>query len=257
MLALISPAKRLDLSPWTSAHAPTQPALLEEIRLLAKRCRALTPPDLIGLMSISDNLAELNFTRFQEFSLPFTSKNAKPAALAFAGDTYLGFQAETLEAEAWEFAQDHVGILSGLYGLLRPLDLIQPYRLEMGTRLDNSRGKDLYAFWTDRVTALVNERTQGHADRRVINLASREYIKVVDPRRLEGSGLTMSFKEVRGGKPKVIALMAKRARGSMARWIARERIEQSEDLKAFSEDGYAYRRDLSTDLEWVFTRTTG
>lgn len=257
MLALISPAKRLDLGPWTSEHAPTQPALIDDLKLLSKRCRELTPPDLIQLMSISDKLAELNFSRFQDFSLPFTPANAKPAALAFAGDTYAGLQAGTLEPEAWEFAQEHIGILSGLYGLLRPLDLIQPYRLEMGTRLKNARGKDLYAFWTDRVTHLVNQRTRGHADRRVVNLASREYIKVVDPRRLEGGGLTMAFKEIRAGKPKVIGFMAKRARGTMARWIARERIEQAEDLKAFGEDGYSYRKDLSTDLEWVFTRATG
>lgn len=254
MLALISPAKRLDLDPTPWGARATQPALLDETERLLERCRQLTPPDLQGLMSISEALAELNFQRFQEFETPFTPENAKPAALTFAGDTYLGLNASEFEAGDWEFAQDHLGILSGLYGLLRPLDLIQAYRLEMGTRLDNERGKDLYAFWKERLTALVNERTAGHRDRRVINLASKEYIKAVDPRGLAQSGITVAFKEERGDALKVIGFFAKKARGTMASWMIRERLEDAEGLKGFTELGYGYREDLSSEVEWVFTR---
>ena len=256
MLALISPAKRLDLDPTPLARRATQPALLDETQRLVARCRQLTPPDLQGLMSISEKLAELNFQRFQEFQTPFSAENAKPAALTFAGDTYAGLNAAEFDAGDWDFAQDHLGILSGLYGLLRPLDLIQPYRLEMGTRLENERGKDLYAFWKERLTALVDERTAGHEDRRVINLASKEYIKSVDPRGLAQSGVTIVFKEERGGALKTIGLFAKKARGTMASWLVRERLEDAEELKGFSELGYGYREDLSSEVEWVFTRAS-
>jgi len=256
VLALISPAKRLDLSPspW-GAHA-TQPALLDQSQRLVACCRKLTPPDLQGLMSISEALAELNFQRFQDFQTPFTAQNAKPAALTFAGDTYAGLNASEFDQADWDFAQGHLGILSGLYGLLRPLDLIQAYRLEMGTRLANERGKDLYAFWKERLTALVDERTAGHSDRRVINLASKEYIKAVDPRALAESGVSIAFKEERGGALKVIGLFAKKARGTMASWMIRERLEDAEGLKGFTELGYGYREDLSSEVEWVFTRAS-
>lgn len=256
MLALISPAKRLDLDPTPLGARATQPALLDQSERLVERCRELTPPDLQGLMSISEALAELNFQRFQEFQTPFTPKNAKPAALTFAGDTYAGLNASEFESEDWDFAQDHLGILSGLYGLLRPLDLIQPYRLEMGTKLVNERGKDLYAFWKERLTELVDARTEGHRDRRVINLASKEYIKSVDPRGLAQSGVTIVFKEERGGSLKTIGLFAKKARGTMASWLVRERLEDAEELKGFSGMGYGYREDLSSEVEWVFTRAS-
>lgn len=256
MLALISPAKRLDLAPSPLGARATQPALLSDTKRLAKQCRGLTPPDLRDLMSISEALAELNFQRFQEFSTPFTAENAKPAALTFAGDTYTGLNASEFSEGDWDFAQGHLGILSGLYGLLRPLDLIQPYRLEMGTRLKNERGKNLYDFWRERLTKLVDERTAGHSDRRVINLASKEYIKAVDPRGLAESGISIAFKEMRGDSLKVIGLMAKKARGAMASWLVRERLEDAEGLKGFTELGYGYREDLSSDVEWVFTRAS-
>ncbi|MBL4850148.1 MAG: peroxide stress protein YaaA [Planctomycetes bacterium] len=256
MLALISPAKRLDLEPWSIGRRPTQPDLLAETELLADRCRALTPPDLRELMSISEALAELNFNRFQEFATPFTPKNAKPAALTFAGDTYTGLDAPSFDEGDWAFAQSHLGILSGFYGLLRPLDLIQPYRLEMGTRLENERGRNLYDFWREPLTDLVNARTAGHADRRVINLASKEYIKAVNSRELAESGVSIVFKEIRGESSKVIGLFAKKARGAMASWLVRERLEDAEALKGFTDLGYAYRESLSSDVEWVFTRTS-
>ena len=255
MFALISPAKRLNEDPWNDeALSCTQPALLEQALGLVDVCRELSPPDLQRLMKISEPLAELNFTRFQDFSAPFSAGNAKPAGLTFAGDTYVGLAAETFDEQDWAFAQEHLGILSGLYGLLRPLDFMQAYRLEMGTRLQTARGKSLYDYWGQRVTELVNERTAQHADRRVINLASKEYIKVVDPRSLAASGITMTFKEVKQGKARVIGLFAKKARGSMARWMVKHRVERAEDLRAFDEGGYEFRPDLSSDVEWVYTR---
>ncbi|HBP19095.1 MAG TPA: peroxide stress protein YaaA [Planctomycetes bacterium] len=254
MLALISPAKRLNEDPWDETLRCTQPALLEQALGLVEVCRELSPPDLQRLMKISEPLAELNFTRFQDFSTPFSASNAKPAGLTFAGDTYVGLAAHTFDEQDWAFAQDHLGILSGLFGLLRPLDYVQAYRLEMGTRLATPRGKSLYDYWGDRVSDLVNERTAGHTDRRVINLASKEYIKVVDPSRLAASGITMTFKELKQGKARVIGLFAKKARGSMARWMIKQRVQRAEELQGFDEGGYEYRPDLSSDVEWVYTR---
>ncbi|MGE0709738.1 MAG: peroxide stress protein YaaA [Planctomycetota bacterium] len=251
MLALISPAKRLDEAPLARPIPLTQPALLEDATALAAVCAGLTPPELEELMGVSEKIAQLNFERFQAFSPPLHAGNAKPAVLTFAGDTYAGLQAPGWDAADFGFAQDHLGILSGLYGLLRPLDLIQPYRLEMGTRLRTARGKDLYAWWGARVTALVNERTAGHADRRVINLASQEYIKVVDPAALAGGGVSVVFKEASG---KVVGLFAKRARGAMARYLVRNRLERAEQLQAFDEDGYAFRPERSSEVEWVYSR---
>jgi cytoplasmic iron level regulating protein YaaA (DUF328/UPF0246 family) len=254
MLALISPAKRLDLDPAGHDLPCTQPALLDEASQLVAACKELTPPDLQDLMGISQNLAELNFKRFQSFARPFGRENAKPAGLTFAGDTYRGLDAPTFDKEDWNYAQDHLGILSGLYGLLRPLDWIQPYRLEMGSSLSTPRGSGLYSFWREKVTALVDRRTEGHADRRVINLASKEYIKAVDAASLSHSGISISFKEIREGKARVIGLFTKLARGTMARYLIRNRLERAEQLQDYCEDGYAYRPDLSTEVEWVFTR---
>ncbi|TNF23495.1 MAG: peroxide stress protein YaaA [Deltaproteobacteria bacterium] len=254
MLAVLSPAKSLDLTPTDRALDFTQPALLDETLTLMGTTRNLSPGDLKGLMRISDKLAELNHERFQSFATPFTRTNAKPAALMFAGDTYAGLKAPELDDDALRWAQDHLGILSGLYGLVRPLDLIQPYRLEMGTRLATERGDNLYAFWGDRIAERINALTAGHADRTLVNLASNEYFKAVRQDVLAGGALTMSFKEIKDGSARVIGLVAKRARGMMARWMVEQRVDRRDGLKDFAVDDYAFQPGLSSDHEWVFTR---
>ena len=253
MFAVISPAKKLDFSQPVRGTT-TQPQLIEHTEILMERTRELLPKDLIKLMKISDALAELNYGRFQSFDLPFTDDNAKQAMFAFNGDTYVGFDAKTLDEASLEFAQGHIGILSGLYGLLRPRDLMQPYRLEMGTRLDNERGKDLYAFWGSRITDAINGAMKGHKEPVLINLASNEYFKSVKKKELEGEVITPVFKELKDGKAKVVGLMAKRARGMMARYIVEKRLESPKALKSFKEGGYRYVADASSKDEWVFMR---
>ena len=253
MFAVISPAKKLDFTQPVRGGV-TQPKLLDETAALLDETRRLSPADLTKLMKISDQLAELNYGRFQSFELPFNENNAKQAIFAFNGDTYVGFDAKTLEDDELDYAQDHLGILSGLYGLLRPRDLMQPYRLEMGTRLVNPRGKDLYAFWGSRITGAINEALSGQSDPTVINLASNEYFKSVKKQELDGEVITPVFKELKDGKAKVIGLMAKRARGMMARYIVDKRIENPKDLKKFTRGGYRYRASESTATEWVFMR---
>ena len=255
MLSVLSPAKSLDESPLNRPTLPlTTPALLADTELLVKKARSLKPAALAELMDLSPALAELNHARFQAFSLPHTAQNAKPAALLFAGDTYAGLKAPTLDDDALRWAQDRLGLLSGLYGLLRPLDLIQPHRLEMGTALPTRRGKTLYAFWGDRITDRVNALTAGHADRTLVVLASAEYAKAIRPARLAGPRLTMSFEEVKDGAPRVIGLVAKRARGMMARWIIEQRLDRAEGLKDFAVDDYAFAPTRSTADTWVFSR---
>ncbi|PKN59111.1 MAG: peroxide stress protein YaaA [Deltaproteobacteria bacterium HGW-Deltaproteobacteria-14] len=254
MLAVLSPAKSLDLEPTDRALDFTQPALLDETLALMRTTRKLKPADLARLMSISDKLAELNYDRFQAFETPFTAANAKPAALMFAGDTYAGLKAPELDDDALRWAQDHLGILSGLYGLIRPLDLIQPYRLEMGTRLATRRGANLYSFWGDRITKRINAMTEAHADRTLVNLASNEYFKAVRPEHLAGGVVTAVFKEIKDGQPRMIGLTAKRARGMMARWIVAGRVDRREGLKDFAVDDYAFQPALSSDTDWVYTR---
>lgn len=206
------------------------------------------------LMGISENLADLNYQRFQHFSRPFDRSNAKPAIFAFRGDTYVGLDADTMKDADIDWAEDHFRMLSGLYGLLKPRDLMQPYRLEMGTRLENPRGKDLYAFWGDKIAKEINKLTEGHKDRSLINLASNEYFKSVKTKLLDGPVITPVFKEVKGGAAKVVGFSAKRARGMMARYMIDNRLENPQDLKKFNVDGYCYQDDLSNETEWVFTR---
>jgi len=257
MIALVSPAKKLDTAP-TELNLPfSQPPLLEKAEELMKTTRRLGPEDLRNLMGISEKLAELNHARFQDFQTPFTPANAKPAALTFNGDVYLGFEAASLSAEDLAWAQDHVGILSGLYGLLRPLDLMQPYRLEMGTRLQTRRGKDLYAFWGDRITEALNAQLAPHTDRTIVNLASQEYFKAVKPKILQGAVVTPVFKEIREGGPKVISFMAKRARGLMTRFMVQQRLDRPDGLKNFAAEGYRYDPALSDLTRWTFTRAQG
>ena len=254
MFAVLSPAKRLNLDPHAESLQSTLPDMLDDSELLVQKTKGLSKKKLGTLMKISDGLAELNYERFQAWSQPFTDENAKPAALSFAGDTYVGFEAHSLSEDELYWSQDRIGILSGLYGLLRPLDLIQAYRLEMGTQLPNKRGKNLYAFWGDRLSQGINARTANHSDRSLINLASKEYFQAVDLKSLAGPVITPTFKEIKDGKAKVVGFMAKKARGMMARHIVVNRIENPEDLKAFNTSGYAYQSDQSTADTWVFTR---
>ena len=254
MLALVSPAKKLDFESEWMGDKHSQPELLGETKALVDVTKALSQTQIKSLMKLSDNLAALNYNRYQNFSTPFTPANARPAAYAFKGDTYVGLAAETLDDADMDFAQNHLGILSGLYGLLRPLDLMQPYRLEMGTKLSNPRGEDLYDFWADIITKACNDSVKGHKDNAVICLASNEYIKAVQPKNLDGKFITCHFKEMKEDGPKTIGLFAKRARGMMARYMIQNRIEEPEGLKAFNTDGYAYQGDLSDDENYVFVR---
>jgi uncharacterized protein len=254
MLAVISPAKKLNLDPVDIGLNPTQPRLLDDAAILAQQAKQLSATDLESLMGISPKLASLNFERFQSFTLPFTTENAKPAALTFNGDTYVGLNAPTLTSADLAYAQAHLGILSGLYGLLLPLDLMQPYRLEMGTSFKNPRGANLYRFWGDTVTDELNELTAGHADRTLVNLASNEYFKAVKPKKLGGPLVTPVFKEEKDGKSRVISFMAKRARGMMARYLIEERIETPAELKRFSAGGYRFQASESDESRYVFSR---
>jgi uncharacterized protein len=254
MLAIISPAKKLDFEsePITDVH--TQPILMKQTQALAKKAKKLTRSDLKSMMGISDTLAELNHRRFQDFKPPFTLGNARQAALSFAGDTYVGLEATTLSKADLTYAQDHLRILSGLYGLLRPLDLIQPYRLEMGTKFAINGKEDLYDFWDRRVTDALNEATRSHKDRRIINLASNEYAKVVHKKALTGGIVTPVFKEIKNGQARVLGLFAKRARGMMARHMIINRVETEQGIKAFCAGGYTFQPAQSDAANWVFTR---
>lgn len=250
MLILLSPSKTQDFTSPAPKTAHSMPELLSDSETLVKELRKLSAPKLGELMEISDKLSALNYARYQEFHTPFTAKNARPALLAFKGDVYDGFDLSQYDKEDFAFAQKHLHILSGLYGLLRPLDLIQPYRLEMSIRLKNPRGKDLYAFWGGRITEAINAAKPKH----IINLASLEYFKAVQPGKLKAPLVTPVFKEKKGNQLKIIGLFAKAARGVMADYIIRHRLKNPEALKEFSENGYRFREDLSKDGELVFVR---
>ncbi len=254
MLALISPAKKLDFDTEHCLEKFTQPTLSKDIKELVKVTKQLSSSDLQELMKISEKLGDLNHDRFQKFSPSFTDKNSHPAVLAFKGDTYVGLDAENLSADDISYAQNHLGILSGLYGLLRPLDLMQAYRLEMGTKLKTSRGKNLYEFWGDALTNTCNEILKDHKNKTVISLASNEYIKAIQPKDLNGEFITCHFKELKNGQPKTIGLFAKRARGMMARYIIQNRIEELQALKNFKEDNYKFVSSLSDDTNFTFLR---
>lgn len=257
MLALISPAKKLDFEQPPAvnvAKSVTQPEFGEQSQKLVDVLSAMSEKKLQKLMGLSDALAELNYGRYQNYKTPFTMKNAKPAIYAFRGDTYQGLDADTLGKRDLEYAQKHLRMLSGLYGLLRPLDLIQPYRLEMGTRLKTKAGKNLYEFWGEQLTLACNELVEGHRDPTVVCLASNEYIKVIKKKVLSSPLLTCHFKEMKNGKPTTIGLFAKQARGMMARYMIVNRVEKAERLKAFGEEGYAFSEKLSDDKNYVFVR---
>ena len=254
MLALISPAKKLDAEKEPPLGDFTMPQLLDNSEELVDTVKGLGKGRLKALMNLSDALTELNHTRYERYSTPFTPSNAKQAVFMFRGDTYVGLDADTLSKDDLTYAQRHLAILSGLYGVLRPLDLIQPYRLEMGSKLATGRGKDLYDFWGSRLTDACNAVTASHENRAVVSLASNEYIKAIQPPSLAGPFVTCHFKEIRDGTPKTIGLVAKKARGRMARFMVQNRVEDEDDLKGFEEAGYAFAPELSGDDDLVFVR---
>jgi len=249
MLAVISPSKTQDFSP-PDIQDYTSTRQLNESEVLVKILKKKTQSDLSKLMSISEKLAELNYGRFQDFSTPFDFKNAKQALLAFKGDVYNGIDVPNLSKKDLAFAQDNLRMLSGLYGVIRPLDLIAPYRLEMGTKLENPKGKNLYAFWGDKISKLLNE----DESEVIINLASNEYFKGIDKNALKAQIINIVFKELKNDTYKIIGIYAKRARGLMVQFMIKKRIKNPQDLKAFDMEDYRFREDMSDPETWVFTR---
>ena len=254
MIIVLSPAKTLDFeTPAKTAHR-SQPSFLDESAALIDRLRKVSTDDLAGLMSLSPALAELNVERYQTWSRPFNVRNAKQAVLAFNGDVYEGLDAASLDEAALNWAQSHLRILSGLYGVLRPLDLIQPYRLEMGTRLDNARGKDLYRFWGERLIEAIGGEIRSHRHPILVNLASNEYFKALPRASSHWPVIQPVFQEQREDGWKVISFMAKRARGLMARYAVEQRLEDPEGLKEFGLEGYTFHPETSDASLWVFRR---
>lgn len=254
MLIVISPAKTLDYEtpPVTEQH--TTPDFIPDTKRLIKGLRELAPQDISKLMSISDKLGVLNYDRFQSWKPTFTTQNAKQAVLAFKGDVYTGLEAETFKAADFKFAQKHLRILSGLYGLLRPLDLMQPYRLEMGTKFGVDGAKTLYEFWGSKITDKLNEELKAQKSGELINLASNEYFKAVQPKLLNARVVAPEFKDWKNGQYKIISFYAKKARGMMSAFIIKNRLTSSEELKDFDWDGYRYDAKLSRPDAPVFTR---
>lgn len=257
MLIFLSPAKSLDFKTPPHVASFTQPGYLKQSESLIKQLRKLSPADIAKLMDLSDPLALLNFNRYADWSLPFSPDNAKQAVLAFDGDVYDGLAAKTLSADDLAFAQEHVRILSGLYGILKPLDLMQPYRLEMGTRFANKAGKDLYAFWGETLLDAINAELERMARPVVVNLASEEYFKAAVGRKINGAVIQPVFEDWKNGKYKIISFYAKRARGLMTRYAVLNRLSEPEGLKAFDYDGYAFSPESSSDTSWVFRRRDG
>ncbi len=254
MLIVISPAKKLDFESLPQTDEYTMPDCLEEAGELIETLKPYSPKELEKLMHLSKNLAQLNYDRYHDWHLSFTPQNAKQALLTFKGDVYAGMNVESFSEDDLIFTQDHLRILSGLYGLLRPLDLMQPYRLEMGTRLENPRGKNLYEFWDSRITELLNKQLANINSDTLINLASNEYYKAVKAKEIQGNIITPMFKEKKDDTYKVIGIYAKKARGMMSAYILKNRLQNPEDIKAFNEAGYEYNETLSDNTNWVFSR---
>lgn len=254
MIVTLSPSKGQDFEEPGLTKKYSRPADIKDSELLIDALRKVKSKQLQELMTISENIAELNVARFKDFKTPFTTKNAKQAIFAFKGDVYGGFELDSFDEADYSYAQDHLRILSGLYGCLRPLDLIQPYRLEMKTRLKNKRGDNLYQFWDDRITKSINKALRKQKEAVLVNLASNEYFKAVKPKLLDGRLLNINFKETKAGKTRVVAIFAKRARGMMADYIIRNRIEKPEDIKQFRLGGYRFDKNLSDDKQWTFER---
>ncbi len=254
MLIVISPAKKLDYETPVRTSKFTMPDFLDDSQQLITTLRQYSAMDLAELMHLSMNLAELNFDRYEKWKKKYGQKEARQCLLAFKGDVYAGMDAESFSAKDLDFAQSHLRILSGLYGLLRPLDLMMPYRLEMGTKLINARGKNLYEFWGDTITNAINKQLKAQKDDILINLASNEYFKSVKPKQVDGRIITPQFKEFKNGQYKMIGIFAKRARGLMSRYILLNRLKNPDDIKHFDSEGYGFNERLSKGDNWVFTR---
>ncbi|GGB86311.1 UPF0246 protein [Marinobacterium zhoushanense] len=254
MLTLISPAKTLDYESPLATDKHTQPRFLEHSAELIDQLRTLAVQDIAELMKLSDKLSSLNVARYESWSAEHTLDNARPAVLAFKGDVYTGLEAETFSAEEFEFAQQHLRILSGLYGVLRPLDLLEPYRLEMGTKLKNGRGDNLYQFWGNIITESLQAELAEQANPVLVNLASNEYYKSVKPKALNCRIITPEFKDLKNGQYKIISFYAKKARGLMSRYIIENRIDEPDALQAFDLEGYYFSPEHSQGDNWVFLR---
>ena len=253
MIVIISPSKTLDFSGKSKGEHTIPDFLENSIELLKVLCK-LTVSEIAELMDLSEKLAVLNYRRYHDFSIPFTLENSRQAIYAFKGDVYEGLDAETFTQEDLKYAQSHLRIISGLYGLLRPLDLIQPYRLEMGIKLSNQNYKNLYEYWGNKITVKLNELLKTGGNNLLVNLASTEYFKVLNPKLFNARLVTPVFKERKNREYKVIPIFAKKARGFMASYIIKHRVENSDGIKQFREDGYGFNPNLSTETELVFTR---
>jgi uncharacterized protein len=250
MLILISPAKTLDYS--TPAFKEfSQPDFTSDIKTLVGVMKKKSASEISELMHVSENLAVLNENRYRTFQKDFNTENSKQALLAFKGDVYTKIEVDSFTKDDFDFAQNHLRILSGLYGLLKPLDLIQPYRLEMGTRLETQKGKNLYEYWGTKIARAIKEVS---GDTPIVNLASQEYFKAVDLNALKRKVINIHFKEFRGGKYQVIGLFAKQARGMMTNHAIKNRLTDPEDLKGFNVEGYEYSEQMSSKFDWVFIR---
>lgn len=254
MLILVSPAKTLDFDTPPLTTENTQPDFLSDSQELIDQLKKMPAPKVGKLMKISDKLAQLNSERYKSWQLPLTPENSKQCMFAFQGDVYIGLDASTMKKSDINFAQKHLRILSGLYGMLRPLDLILPYRLEMGTKLNNARGANLYHFWGDNITDSINDELKGRRKPLIVNLASNEYFKVVNPHKLNASVISPVFRDKKNGEYKLISFFAKKARGMMSRYIIDNRIKTVDALKDFDVAGYRYNKKFSTEAEPVFTR---
>ena len=254
MFFVLSPAKNLNEKAPAPVKEFTQPDLLAEAEILMRQLRELAPQQIAELMHVSDKIALLNAERNAEWHTPFTPDNAKQAVFMFNGDVYEGIAADTLKPEQIQYLQQHVRLLSGLYGILRPLDLMQPYRLEMGTAFANTRGKNLYEFWGNIITDLLNDTLAQAGSDILVNLASQEYFKSVNTQKLKARLITPAFKDEKNGKYKIISFYAKRARGLMVRYAAEHNITDPEMLKNFDYEGYSFNAAASNESEWVFMR---
>ncbi len=254
MQIIISPAKALDFENPTTTEKYSEFRFIEEPQQIVNELKNYKPNDLGALMKISQKLADLNYNRYQDWHYPFEKSIAKQALFAFNGEVYNGIKADTLSEQDVEVAQDKLRILSGLYGVLRPLDLILPYRLEMGTKLPLESNKNLYEFWGSKITDALNSDIEESNHQVLINLASNEYYKSVNPKKIKAPVISPEFKDLKDGKYKIISIYAKKARGLMTRFIIQNNITNPEDLRAFDLEGYFYNNQLSTELSPVFTR---
>ncbi|MFP4556157.1 MAG: peroxide stress protein YaaA [Bacteroidales bacterium] len=254
MIVILSPSKTLEKIDAKVEPKGTQPQFIDKSKELVERLRKLNVNDIEELMSVSPKLARLNFERFLKWQTPFTQKNSTPALLFFKGDVYEGISADDYTNDDFKFAQEHVRILSGLYGVLRPLDLMQPYRLEMGTKIEVGSNVNLYEFWKEELTKHFNKLLKDDAESTLVNLASNEYSKALNLKKIDGNVITPIFKEQKGNTYKTVAIHAKRARGVMTRFIVKNRIEKVEHLKSFTEEGYVFSPEQSKENDWVFIR---